>query len=129
MTTFNIDGPIQQIITEAKYDIVSLTGGTNASPTPINPGSGAVIIALLSESGIPGSYETTFQLSSTFNVGDVVELYNDSPTRNAMDVLDENGNQIVSSGLSTPGAPNMLNGAIVRKVRTGGSGRNWGFTD
>jgi hypothetical protein len=122
MTTFILDGPIVSIVTESDFSIQSLAAGTVANPVTINP-SGAKRTIIIGLDG-PSPGQNLFQLSATFNVGDIVEIYNDSATGTAMLVNDENGNGIQSQGLANPGGDNHLPGSSFRKLRSS-AGWNW----
>lgn len=127
MTTFTLDGPIQEIITTSEIAIVSLvaSGSLGASPTAIDP-SGAnrtIVIASVTGSGGAGP---SFQMSSSFNIGDIVEIYNNTNPRTGFAVIDENGNDVSGSASDTPSSANALQCAVYRKLRST-AGRNWGF--
>src|SRR5882762_1024860 len=116
MTTFTIDGPITEIVTKAKFEIISLNGGSNASPAMISPSATTDVLIVLA-SVLPYTpsqqAQVVFQLSSSFNIGDIVEIYGQGI--DGYELLDENGTQIASVNHS------IGEGAICRKVATGSS--------
>ncbi len=115
MTTINVPGKITAIEVDENgdFDIASLAGGAQASPTTIAPSGKPHTIVLTTSSG--GA--AFFALSGSFNVGDVVEVY--AIDASGFLVYDENGTAVTSGG------PNP-NGTRLRKMRTGSTAPTWG---
>lgn len=113
-TTISSPGRITSVsFNTNSLSIVSLNGGTGGSPQAIIPADADVLVVLASIAP-----DSVFQMSPSFNVGDVVEIY--LQTSGGITVLDENGNDIADN--RTVGE-----GAICRKIATG-AGRTWGVT-
>jgi hypothetical protein len=125
MTIFTLDGAIASIVTQPDFSIQSLAGGASGTPTTISPSGAKRTIVLASEGTLVS--DTNFQMSSAFNVGDLVEIYNDSPTANGLVVFDENGNDIGNGELGNPGGANRLTGSVITKLRAT-AGYNWGWS-
>jgi hypothetical protein len=128
MGTTTITGPITSIVYDdvppANWTLVPLSDGQQGidSPTTISPTGTLVTVVSATNTVFSGPGTSSgFAMSSTFNVGDVVEVYLSPDTRTSgfgtVKLFDENGNNIVSGAY----------GVICRKLATG-SGFNWGVT-
>ncbi len=122
MTTVAIAGRITEIEYEDSFAIVSLSDGKEGvdAPTTISPSGKPVTIVIGTNTPFTGSGTPSgFILSSTFNIGDVVEVYLSDASLvsgfGSIKVFDENNNLIVVSE----------KGCILRKLTTG-TGNNWG---
>lgn len=119
MTTISVPGKIVSISTEDDFDIVSLTGTDSpGTPTTISP-SGAEVTIILAQRQANGN-GGVFKLDSSFNIGDVVEVYSGG---GGYAVQDENGVVAASAGNSP--------GARLRKIMTGTPSfglSTWGLT-
>lgn len=114
---------VDALIADAGPSIVSVTAnGSGGSVVTISRAARTTVVLATNAHGTssPG-----FQLSSGFNVGDVVEIYPRGAGANGTSLLDENGNfigidQFLSVGGSGP------HGKRYRKVSTDASpARNW----
>lgn len=107
------------VITEENAVVItSLTCGVHGTddPTIIDP-SGALVTVILASRAALDTEPAGFSLSSSFVVGDVVEVHDRDIGGNSGPVFDENGNQV--SGNVAIGI-----GVTLRKVATG-AGRTW----
>ncbi len=126
MTTVSIPGLITAIEYDSAglvdFDIVSLSDGTNGVdlPTTVSPSGKPVTVVLATNTQSSGFTPSGFAMSSSFNIGDVVEIYLVSaPHGGGLNVFDENGNTITADN-ANPG-----DGFSCRKLTTG-AGRTWG---
>jgi hypothetical protein len=112
MTTISVPGKIiaLEVDETGDFDISAASGGAHATPTAIVP-SGKPNTVVRTSLGA-GNTEW-FQLDSSFNVGDIVELY---AVSGYFAVMDENGTQLGSASSA---------GARLRKISTGSS-PTWG---
>ena len=125
MGTATITGPITSIVYDdsapANFTLVPLSDGTDGvdPPTTISPSGTPVTVVLATNTNSGGFSPSGFAMSSSFNVGDVVEVYLIATSSGTnLEVFDENGNTIfTTSGLN--------NGGICRKLTTG-AGKTWG---
>jgi len=124
MTIVDIPGIITGIQYEdvpANFEFVFLSAGTDGTdpPTEIGPTGKPITVVLASNTNLGGFSTSGFIMSSSFNVGDVVEIYLvSSISGQTLTVFDENNNQIVTkSGLGV--------GAVCRKLSTE-NGITWG---
>ena len=132
MGTATITGPITSIVYDdtppVDWTIVSLSDGQQGvdAPTVINPSGTPVTIVLATNTVFSGpGHAAGFTLASSFNVGDVVEIYFTTNGLGSLNVSDENGNPIFpfggNSGISTQGL-----GLYCRKIATGSTFPTWG---
>jgi hypothetical protein len=117
MTTIDVPGRITALEVDESGDfgITALTGGSpQASATTVSPsGERHTIITTAGSGNVNTNFY--FKLDSSFNIGDVVEIYVTTPG-NSFGVLDENGVDIIHAGA-----------VVLRKIATGSTSPTWGF--
>jgi hypothetical protein len=123
MTTINVPGKITALEVDESggFEIVSLTGGSVSTKTTISPsGEPYTIVLTLGDTNTNGNFY--FQLDSSFDVGDVVEIYATAASH-SFAVFDENNANVFDGGSDANGAGAMR----LRKIRTGTTWPTWGL--